>query len=548
MKFIEVLQKTLIQEATEYDKMFANEAFFGLDTQINQTINWARKILKKSDRIVWYLRLYRLYLLKTIGDRKASSGDMSVQNIFNKDFENYKKKAGKEPGFTSINRTLQLNLEHFMSLDIPEIKNFNFGWLNPQELLRQFEAFEDKYKEQKDAEASLIPDDAEPNKTVLIKFPDGFVWFNLNCSSSKIEAAAMGHCGNAATNGRTQTVLSLRKPVKVGTDIMWQPCLTFILDKADGSLGEMKGRGNDKPHEKYHPYIIELLENDIVHSIAGGGYLPENNFDIIDLPEEEQDRLIELKPFLGGPILLFKKFGDCKVVRKSIEVSSKSFGVPIIWSDEQKGFIIETWPNLSSLIKDKGNDVAKYVSDIIIDGEYLEINDSDYTDACENLYTDLPTNLQLKIDNYAWNNYRDDFDEDYVDALSLDSIEVIRCLENNSDILFELLSSAVDDGRRSGAEKQMMKSLKDACIENNFSFSGNFYDDPVSYVLTTAEVIRIVKSDVEYGWDLVSCSDEINIDEPNYGWDGYDKKDAIERFNELLGENSENINWGENNG
>jgi len=34
----------------------------------------------------------------------------------------------------------------------------------------------------------------------------------------------------------------------------------------------MKGRGNDKPAPKYHPYVVELLRHHLIRGIKGGGY------------------------------------------------------------------------------------------------------------------------------------------------------------------------------------------------------------------------------------------------------------------------------------
>ena len=49
----------IIQEAQNYEVMFSD--IFKLDAdprlhqQITQDINWARKILRKNDRIIWFL-------------------------------------------------------------------------------------------------------------------------------------------------------------------------------------------------------------------------------------------------------------------------------------------------------------------------------------------------------------------------------------------------------------------------------------------------------------------------------------------------------------
>jgi hypothetical protein len=78
--------------------------------------------------------------------------------------------------------------------------------------------------------------------------------------------------------------------------------LTFILQSGE-FLGEMKGRGNQKPQEKYHPYILSLLthkENGkyLIKDIEGGGYLPEKNFDIEDFSYENLVKLTNERPYM----------------------------------------------------------------------------------------------------------------------------------------------------------------------------------------------------------------------------------------------------------
>jgi hypothetical protein len=126
-------------------------------------------------------------------------------------------------------------------------------------------------------------------KTIL-NFPDGYHWVNLEKGYCDKESKSMGHCGNAG--GRWgDTILSLRNSENI-------PHLTFILN--NGVLGERKGKGNEKPAIKYHPYIIELLKLPIIKELGKGRYLPENDFQLNDLSEEQTKELLKIKPTLGG--------------------------------------------------------------------------------------------------------------------------------------------------------------------------------------------------------------------------------------------------------
>jgi len=133
-----------------------------------------------------------------------------------------------------------------------------------------------------------------PGKNIL-SFPDGYSWVDLGKGYCDIESKAMGHCGNAgAKNG--DTILSLRDNKNI-------PHLTFILN--NGVLGEMKGRSNDKPSKKYHSHIIELLKLPIIKKIAeDSGYLPENNFKLSDLTQEQAKEVVKVNKNLEKDYLM----------------------------------------------------------------------------------------------------------------------------------------------------------------------------------------------------------------------------------------------------
>ena len=114
----------------------------------------------------------------------------------------------------------------------------------------------------------------------------GWRWVSLDRSYCEMEKYSAGHCGNAGYK-KGDNILSLRDPQNIAH-------LTFIENK--GVLGEMKGRNNTKPSPRYHLPIIELLKNDKIKSIRGGGYLQENNFSLDDLSNKEA--LLKIKPNL----------------------------------------------------------------------------------------------------------------------------------------------------------------------------------------------------------------------------------------------------------
>jgi len=133
--------------------------------------------------------------------------------------------------------------------------------------------------------------DVEEGETV-VELPDGWKWVLLSAAYCSKEGKAMGHCGNVGPNANDQ-VMSLREPADEGH---WTPHLTFIWN--NGELGEMKGRKNAKPSKKYHNFIVTLLQQDMITTVRGGGYKPQNNFHLADLDIKTQLMLYVNKPSL----------------------------------------------------------------------------------------------------------------------------------------------------------------------------------------------------------------------------------------------------------
>ncbi len=198
-------------------------------------------------------------------------------------------------------------------MNIPDINSIIWRNQSPDELMRIFEELELEHKPTASQWVS-------PSKTqeTLFTYPDGYKWVNLNKSGCEIEGGAMGHCGNGA-GARYDTVLSLRQ---IGKNNLERPCLTFILDLRDHSLGEMKGRGNSKPSSKYHDKIMSLLLNyDIEYIKPNFGYLPENNFKISDLNDEQILLISKHKPNLLDTKSYYKLHGVDNEIKDRVKDS-----------------------------------------------------------------------------------------------------------------------------------------------------------------------------------------------------------------------------------
>ena len=285
-----------IFEAINYEDMFSKvyNAFEknDLDTNvlksnIKEVIKDAKTTLKREDRMVWFMRYFKLnYILnslpKTLYEVKETWAELE------KDLKNTAKKANfdlNDPAPLIRPSTLLSRLSHFLSLPIPEIQNFTFTNQTIEDVFDNFESAEDKWKQE--SEGLISPKEGDK---IVVKFDDNTAWWLLARGACEEEAEAMGHCGNVPSVKSGDRILSFRTKKH---NNMWQPHLTFILDK-NGKIGEAKGRGNEKPAKKYHPYIVKLLmKDDLIKGLKGGGYKPENNFKLSDLNDDLKEQVLK---------------------------------------------------------------------------------------------------------------------------------------------------------------------------------------------------------------------------------------------------------------
>jgi len=181
-------------------------------------------------------------------------------------------------------------IEHFAgSQHIPEIANVRFD--KNVDLPTGLKTLKDAEKAgQRRIKASLRLAPKPRKAKKIMSFEDGYSWWNLGQGSCEKEGSAMGHCGNVPSEVEGDEIWSLRKEHNIGGKKYYEPHLTFIHNQ--GFLGEMKGRNNEKPTKQYHSKIHALLDQTGAVPF-GGGYAPQNNFDIKDLEPEKAAKLFE---------------------------------------------------------------------------------------------------------------------------------------------------------------------------------------------------------------------------------------------------------------
>ena len=155
--------------------------------------------------------------------------------------------------------------------------------------MNYFSTFEDLHelstKWHKELKASGII--THEDGKVLITYPDGFYWIDLQTNDSEEESDALGHCGRTGRD----TLVSLRQKNKFGEI---KPAVTMAIDYDDeetptyGRIDQCKGKQNTKPVEKYHKYIVDfILHYDIDYNLH-----EYTDFDISDV--KNQDLLIRI--------------------------------------------------------------------------------------------------------------------------------------------------------------------------------------------------------------------------------------------------------------
>lgn len=381
MEFIMYI--TDLFEAQNYEDMFKSvfdiaqflpteESKNHVMKSIRDDIKDAKKSLKKNDRIIWYLRIVKYKWLNQLNRIEFDGAGDQVREIaskIEKELNKLKKFSYIEKSANqALNRPFMLQIDHFLSLPIDKIQNFVWAEQQSKELIDQFTEFEDEWKDSLGENGVRISSGDE----MVLQFDGGKkAWWLLDRGACREEGDKMGHCGNVPQEREGDRILSFRTATE-NPDI-WVPHLTFIRDEND-YLGEMKGRGNEKPNKKYHPYIIKLLLSDYVEGVKGGGYMPENNFQLNDLDQATRERLIERKPQLASLYDLYKKEGLTNRVKNKIYEKINVENLPDIYGIEDDKVIVQHWDDFDDLLRE-----IDYIKEIekfrkLVDDDDVEIN------------------------------------------------------------------------------------------------------------------------------------------------------------------------------
>jgi hypothetical protein len=341
------------------------------ETEVNNEISWAMRVLRKQDKVTWYLRFVKVGILARMADEASSDPDKEVRqaaytmflSTFTKAQEQLMRKMGigdEHQMRMIVNNVLtqgfKRQMEHFMSLELPALEGYVFTNQTPDQIISDWTPVERAWQQKV---SSYIENDPEDGK-VIKEYPDGSQWADLERPYCTKYGDAMGHCGNAGDPNEPNTSIVYRTLEETEKGPMWKPRLFFVYDKDTGLLGETKGRENQKPDKKYHSVIMDLLREPIIKGIKGGGYKPENNFKIEDLPEDVMEQLVEEKPGLASMRYDYKKRGMTKELLARIEDMWTDTGEK--WGEyKDKSFLFPTGEDIDGFVKEYGGDQGKWV-------------------------------------------------------------------------------------------------------------------------------------------------------------------------------------------
>jgi hypothetical protein len=268
-----------------------------LEDEVIREINWACRLLKKDDRIVWYLKARQVAYFAKIPTSTLNP------EIRKKVAKCLRQKGGADNVTTHDQLDeFKVEFEHFTGVvesnERPDfLKKLDFwkkrgdGKMEALHCGTLLERMKEAEEQMQQLVKDEIPDlDGQP----WLEINENWCWFLVEEGRSGREGKAMNHCGNQVGYKRGDKLLSLREKCAKGEVEYWKPHLTFIMCR--GVLGEMKGYANSKPDKKYHPFIMELLLHPDVKELGGGGYLESNNFSLYDLSKNDLKELIERKP------------------------------------------------------------------------------------------------------------------------------------------------------------------------------------------------------------------------------------------------------------
>lgn len=273
---------------------------------------------------------------------------------------------------------------------------------------------------------------------------------------------------------------------------------------------------------------------------------------------EQIARLAKIKPEFVSLKALHKLKGNSKGVRNKIEEKLNNEDISFVgWAKGFKSMIMKEYSSIDDFIGDNGTEFMRRVADQFngSGNERFEFHTEGSDDDAESLYEKLSPELRKKIGKHIATEYETEDDDEEIDPNDED--QVWRVIRDNDHDVMSALRNAVSRGLETGAEDDMYQDYVKALEYVNDD------DDQIVHIEFTTGIhkegpkigktylVHDGKVTVSMSFDklIEVCGDEdalsglrdelikpIDIDEPQYGWSGFDDEAALEAADEFLGE------------
>ena len=547
MNFTDImLLENKAQYAAMLQPLVALEVLTAPDAQ--EVLKFVRKNLKRNDRIVWWLKWYRILKLTSRISHSNDPEDPSVikmQKMLDKLTKSMTSHQAQDlyGSFSSdFGQGDRSNLNHYISMmdQVPSMDNIVWdASFTPLQLKRELDKKEEEWQKAAKQEIDIGQYDdpkyagRSPWKKVIDYGQQA--WVLIDKDYCDLEGKAMGHCGNNQGGNSGERILSFRTMVN---EKRHKPHLTFIIGQ-DGRLGEMKGRANEKPAQKYHKVIIDLILSDMVTGLKGGGHDPANNFSMADLDETQQEAIYSKKPALAP--LMYKVKKGTATVEDFSEMSDLFTNEGIVSGNnflvdlETKTITLDAFSEVDGIVDWASLynfRVIKYMAETVEEG-YVDINEYGRADDddLETILEGLDKNWHLALEKYVEQNM-DDPDEYSSDNL----LDIIRENEGFDDV-YEAFESAYRDAVDTGTFDDLYEHFEKAIKNNGISFdqsvSQYVWNTPMSNAI---DLFRQLEEDEHYE-ARDAAREELQIsdaDEPRYGYHGFHAESGSERLSDHL--------------
>jgi len=390
-------------------------------------------------------------------------------------------------------------------------------------------------------------DFVEPKENIIIKqYPKNdegvtYYWVLIPSNFCSLESSRMGHCGRT---GYGNKLISLRsnKPYGKGHTIS-DSHVTIAYSESDGIFYQVKGKKNNKPAEKYHPYIFDLivylLENsDNSENLSGfGGFGSEyghsEDYGFEDMTEKQLKEIFDIDSSLFKADDLFKMLNDGVITKDELEKIYKN--KPELFSSIKSKVnlfdygITESKPSFVVKIEEE----CKYVSDLLrID---RDTRDSIVEDIlCGDMFD------YISSSDYYYDNVDDLID--YLDSKNEEEIinEIVRITGLEKSVVEEngiehYLTNEDEDFSDTDFENIKMALSRAAQDAEQSDFHNYLYKELKSSLSELGEVVSLNDEGVVLE---INLQDYLTIDEISQYAENLDSDDLKNIFSEALSDGS----------